>query len=307
MYLQCALLLLFGSFSCHGRPTSSIDEKPASAYGDGGGPSSNYGGPSIYGGSNSYYDEPSSWFYEMVQDEEPQSPGFSSLIYDTFRLMQDRVSMYSPAQHVGKIHRGVHHRPELIQPKDRLLGYNPDFRHPYPSEVFTHSPNSLYAKIVPHEIASNCTRLVHYRATLDHYMTDINCKGVSGYLSPEVCRAIARLPRDDWEKTYGAEAVSVCMCEALQQTHGMVSLVKDDRCLARISVEGLGEAAIINCTVVLGICGSTCVFVGFWSDGAGLVPCLKLCCKADETAAKIVFKPCPLCWGTKDLPPEPIP
>jgi len=295
MYLQCSLLLLYFSFSSHGRPTSSNDERPAFAYG--GGSSSIYGGPSSFN-----YDEPSSWFYEMVHDEEPQSSAFSSMIYDTFKLMQDRISMYSPALHVGKIHRGLHHRPELVQPKDRILGYNPDFNHPYPSEVFTHTPNSLHAKIVPHEIATNCTRLVHYRATLDRHMTDTNCEGVTGYLSPEVCRSMAKLPRDEWEKTHGAEAVSVCMCEALQQTHGMVSLVKDDRCQARFSIGDLEKDSLEFCAASLALCASVCFFINWWNAGLGLVPCLVACCQAEEVAAKLTFRPCPLCWAARFIP-----
>jgi len=71
---------------------------------------------------------PSSWFFEMVEDEEPPSGFvFSNGFYQSFKLMQDRIHDYAPALHVGKINRGSFRNPELVHPRHRAIASGSDF------------------------------------------------------------------------------------------------------------------------------------------------------------------------------------
>ena len=69
------------------------------------------------------------WYKDMEQDDEAsESLSMSSLFYNTFKVMQDRMDFYAPAKHVGKINRGHYQKPELLQPRHRTLGWNSDFK-----------------------------------------------------------------------------------------------------------------------------------------------------------------------------------
>ena len=63
----------------------------------------------------------------MEPHHEPSGPGFTSKIYESFHQMQEGVHTYAPALHVGKISRGHYPKPELLQPRHRVMGYNSDF------------------------------------------------------------------------------------------------------------------------------------------------------------------------------------
>jgi len=54
--------------------------------------------------------------------------------------MGDRVDLYAPALHVGKINRGHYPKPELLQPRHRVMGYDPDFNH-RDSSAFRYTPS----------------------------------------------------------------------------------------------------------------------------------------------------------------------
>ena len=51
----------------------------------------------------------------------------SSVFYNTFKVMQERMDFYAPATHVGKIYRGNYQKPELFQPRYRTFGWVSDF------------------------------------------------------------------------------------------------------------------------------------------------------------------------------------
>jgi len=83
---------------------------------------------------------PSSWFYEMAEDDEPLTGSvFSNVFYDTFKQMQDRIHAYAPALHVGKINRGSFQKPELVHPKHRAMGWDSDFHH-QDADAFRYTP-----------------------------------------------------------------------------------------------------------------------------------------------------------------------
>ena len=115
MYLLYFVVLLLSR--THGRPSYQTYGKP-------------HDYPAYDGGhAPSYYstDDYNGWFFEMEPHHEPSGPGFSSKIYETFHQMQDGIHMYAPALHVGKISRGHYPKPELLQPRHRVMGYNSDF------------------------------------------------------------------------------------------------------------------------------------------------------------------------------------
>ena len=68
------------------------------------------------------------WYEDMEQDDEASnSLSLSSVFYNTFRIMQDRMNFYGPATHVGKIYRGAYQKPELLQPRYWTFGWGADF------------------------------------------------------------------------------------------------------------------------------------------------------------------------------------
>merc|ERR1712179_394066 len=115
------LLLLLISYSTYGRPRPS--HHPS------------YGRPPEYptfeGHGQEYYsvNNYDGWFYEMDPHHDLSDPEseFTSHLHETFRQMQDSIHMYAPALHVGKINRGHFPKPELLQPRHRVMGYNSDF------------------------------------------------------------------------------------------------------------------------------------------------------------------------------------
>jgi len=115
------LLLLLISYSTYGRPRPS--HHPS------------YGRPPEYptfgGHGQEYYsiNNYDGWFYEMDPHHDLSDPEseFTSHLHETFRQMQDGIHMYAPALHVGKINRGHFPKPELLQPRHRVMGYNSDF------------------------------------------------------------------------------------------------------------------------------------------------------------------------------------
>ena len=116
MYLLYFVVLIVSR--THGRPSYHTYGRP-------------YDYPTYGGHAQSYYsttsDEYNDWFFEMEPHHEPSGPGFTSKMYETFHQIQDGVHMYAPALHVGKINRGHYPKPELLQPRHRVMGYNSDF------------------------------------------------------------------------------------------------------------------------------------------------------------------------------------
>jgi len=118
MRLLFFLFLLLTSYSTYGRPSYHPSDGRTPGYPTYGG----HGQDHHYSTNN--YD---GWFFEMEPHHEPSGPGFTSEIHKTFRQIQDGVHMYAPALHVGKINRGHFPKPELLQPRHRVMGYNSDF------------------------------------------------------------------------------------------------------------------------------------------------------------------------------------
>ena len=116
MYLLYFLALLVSL--THGRPSYHTYGRPHDY------PTYSYGG---HGQSYNSTEDYNGWFFEMEPHHEPSGPGFTSKMYETFHQMQDGIHMYAPALHVGKISRGHYPKPELLQPRHRVMGYNSDF------------------------------------------------------------------------------------------------------------------------------------------------------------------------------------
>jgi len=129
MYLLYFVVLLVSR--THGRPSYHTYGRP-------------YDYPTYGGNAQSYYsttsDEYNDWFFEMEPHHEPSGPGFTSKMYETFHQIQDGVHMYAPALHVGKINRGHYPKPELLQPRHRVMGYNSDF-HQGDASAFGYTPS----------------------------------------------------------------------------------------------------------------------------------------------------------------------
>lgn len=75
----------------------------------------------------------------MEVNDDDQEPSYTSLIYSTFKQIISRVEMFSPALHTGLINRGNYHKPELLNPKYRVMGWDSDFYHE-DSSAFSNVP-----------------------------------------------------------------------------------------------------------------------------------------------------------------------
>ena len=76
---------------------------------------------------NLVYSQDDSW-YGMGDWDTPPSHQ-SNPYYLTYQYMQNQMSLFGFAQHVGKINRGHLVNPELNRPRDRAFGYQNDFNY----------------------------------------------------------------------------------------------------------------------------------------------------------------------------------